>query len=173
MEEKNKTLCFSGHRTGKMPKSKDELRILKQNLYSEIDNAIVDGYETFLFGACFGFDLICAEMVLMRKKIVKPLDPKKIKLIAVVPFEEQATKWNEYDRIKYFNILSKCDDVITLNKHFRVGCYYARNRYMIDNSSKLICYYNGSGGGTEYTVDYAEKHSVPIINLCNNLGGDK
>jgi len=42
---------------------------------------------------------------------------------------------------------------------------------MVDNSSKLICYYNGSGGGTGYTVDYAEKHSVPIINLCETIGG--
>jgi len=162
---KNTTLCFSGHRSEKLPKNKVETTVLKQNLYNKIDNAIYDGYDTFLFGACYGFDLICAEQVLIRKQIIKPTDPMIINLIAIVPFEEQAAKWNEHDRTIYFDILSKCDDIITLNKHFKVGCYYERNRYMIDNSSKLICYYNGSGGGTGYTVAYAKKQSKPIINL--------
>ena len=162
---KNKTLCFSGHRTEKLPKAKNEFSNLVQNLYSKIDNAIYDGYENFLFGACYGFDLICAEQVLMRKQLIKSTDPLNIKLIAIIPFEDQAAKWNEYNRNKYFNILSKCHDVITLNKKFKVGCYYERNRYMIDNSSKLICYYNGSGGGTGYTVEYAEKRLVSVENL--------
>lgn len=162
----HKTLSFSGHRTEKLPKSKGELEIIKQSLYNEIDYAIYEGYESFLFGACYGFDLLCAEQVLIRKQIIKFKDPIKIKLIAVIPFEDQATKWNECNRNTYFDILSKCDEIIILNKHFKIGCYYERNRYMINNSSKLICYYNRSGGGTGYTVEYAKKQFVPIINLC-------
>ncbi len=64
--------------------------------------------------------------------------------------------------------MSKCDDVIVLNKHYKSGCYHERNRYMVDNSSKLICYYDGSSGGTRYTVGYAKKQSIEIINLCND-----
>ncbi len=162
---KDKTLSFSGHRSEKLPKNKSQIDVLKQNLYRQIDIAIYEGYENFLFGACYGFDLICAEQVLVRKQVIKPTDPIVIKLIAVVPFEEQAAKWNDHDRTIYFDTLSNCDEVITLNTHFKIGCYYERNRYMIDNSSKLICYYNGSGGGTGYTVEYAENQSKPIINL--------
>jgi Uncharacterized protein conserved in bacteria len=114
--------------------------------------------------------LICAEEVLIRKQIIRYTDPISfIKLVAVVPFEEQAARWNEQDRNKYFNILPKCDDVITLNKQYKAGCYHERNRYMVDNSSKLICYYNGSAGGTGYTVEYAEKQSIQIVNLCTNF----
>ncbi len=165
MKIKNNVICFSGHR--KLP-SKIELTTLVKNIFNEIDNAILEGYDTFLFGACYGFDLICAEQVLLRKKIIKLSDPNNIKLIAVVPFEEQASKWKEYDRIKYYNILSKCDDVITLNKKYESGCYFQRNRYMVDNSNKLICYFNGSSGGTKYTIEYAKKLSVPIVNLCKS-----
>ena len=167
--KRNKTLCFSGHRPEKLPKGKEKFNFILQRLYNEIDKAIFEGYDTFIFGACYGFDLICAEQVLLRKKIIQYKNPVNIKLIAVVPFEEQAAKWKEQDRDKYFNILSKCDDVIILNKHYRIGCYHERNRYMVDNSSKLICYYDGSGGGTGYTVEYAKKRSIQIVNLCTTF----
>ena len=168
--KRNKTLCFSGHRPEKLPKGKEKFNFILQRLYNEIDKAIFEGYDTFIFGACYGFDLICAEQVLLRKKIIQYKNPVYIKLIAVVPFEEQAAKWKEQDRDKYFNILSKCDGVIILNKHYRIGCYHERNRYMVDNSSKFICYYNGSGGGTGYTVEYAKKRAIQIVNLCTVFG---
>ncbi|MFA6782773.1 MAG: SLOG family protein [Sedimentibacter sp.] len=163
--KRNKTLCFSGHRTKKLPKNNMEFSDLLQALSTEIDKAIFEGYDTFIFGACYGFDLICAEQVLLCKQIIQYINPVNIKLIAAAPFEEQAAKWKEQERDKYFSILSKCDDVIILNKHFRTGCYHERNRYMVDNSSKLICYYDGSGGGTRYTLEYAEKRSIKIVNL--------
>ena len=52
---------------------------------------------------------------------------------------------------------------------FTAGCYHERNRYMVDNSSKLICYYDGSGGGTGYTVEYVKKRSIQIVNLCTSF----
>lgn len=167
MKDKNKTVCFSGHRTNKLPRNKIELTCLVENLYEQIDKTIFEGFDTFLFGACYGFDLMCAEQVLLRKKVIRYTDPHKINLVGVAPFEEQPSKWNQHDRNIYYNILSKCDDVITLKKQYEPGCYHERNRYMIDNSSKLICYFNGSSGGTKYTVEYAETLSVPIINLYN------
>ena len=167
--KRNKTLCFSGHRTEKLPKNNKEFSNLLQDLSMEIDKAISEGYYTFIFGACYGFDLLCAEQVILRKQIIQYANPVNIKLIAAVPFEEQANKWKEQDRCKYFNVLSKCDDVVILNKHFRTGCYHERNRYMVDNSSKLICYYDGSGGGTGYTVEYAKKCRIPVTNLYNKV----
>ncbi len=112
--------------------------------------------------------MICAEQVLIRKQIIRHTDPVKIKLVAVVPFEDQAAKWNERDREKYFNVLSKCDEVITLNKQYQSGCHYERNRYMADNSSRLVCYYDGSGGGAGYMVEYAESKSISIVNILDS-----
>ncbi len=168
MRTNSKTLCFSGHRTEKLPKGKKEFNLMTQSLIYEINKAIMDGYDTFMFGACYGFDLICAEQVLIRKQIIRHTDPVKINLVAVVPFEEQAARWSERDREKYFNILSKCDEVITLNKQYQDGCYHERNRYMADNSSRIICYYDGSVGGTGYMVECAESKSISIVNIFNS-----
>lgn len=165
MQEKENSLCFSGHRSEKLPKSKDKLDNLKLRLFLVIDKAIESGIDTFYFGACYGFDLLCAEIVLMKKRENNIINSKKIKLIAVVPFEEQAKNWNENDREKYYNTLTECDEVITLQTRYSQGCYYARNRFMVDLSSKMICYYDGGTGGTGYTFNYAEKNNLQITNL--------
>jgi uncharacterized phage-like protein YoqJ len=165
MLNKEKTACFSGHRSKRLPKSTEGLEDLRLRLYEEIDKALDDGFDTFIFGACYGFDLMCAEMILIRQKVVKLSDPKRIRLIAAMPFETQASKWRERDRELYFNILSKCDEVITISTKFNMNCYRKRNRYMVDNSSRLICYYDGGSGGTSYTVNYAKEKGCEIINL--------
>jgi len=169
MIKQEKSLCFSGHRSEKLPQSKEKLEELKETLQEEIDKAIENGFDTFYFGACYGFDLMCAEAVLKRKRIINFNNPKIIILIAVAPFEEQAKNWSEEDRELYYDTLAQCDDVIMLNTSYKPGCYFQRNRYMVDNSSKLICYYDGGRGGTEYTVRYAEKNNLEITNLFERI----
>ena len=85
-----------------------------------------------------------------------------------MPFEDQASGWKERDREKYFDILSECDEVITLNNQYHRGCYHERNRYMVDNSSRLVCCYDESGGGTRYTVEYAKGTSVYVISIYDS-----
>ena len=165
MQKQGKSLCFSGHRSDRLPQSNEEMEKLKVRLWEEIDKAIEDGVDTFYVGVCYGWDLLCAEAVLKRKRVIKLADPKIIKLIAVVPYEEQAKNWKESDREIYYDILAQCDEVITLNTRYTQGCYHERNRYMVDHSNKLICYYDGSSGGTAYTVKYAEQKQLQIINL--------
>lgn len=168
MQKKENSICFSGHRSEKLPQSKKQLEKLKERLWEEIDEAIADGVNTFYFGACYGFDLLCADTVLKRKKVIKPNDPKEIRLIAVIPFEEQAKKWDETNRDMYYDILQKCDEALMLNTYYCPGCYNQRNRYMVDQSSKMICYYDGGKGGTAYTVKYAEQNNLHIKNLYEN-----
>lgn len=156
MNRKQKILCFSGHRSQKLP-SEEELEKLQERLNEEIDKAIKDGIDTFYFGACYGFDLMCANEILSRKKLNNLDKPQSVKLIAVLPYEEQPVRWNEENRELYYTTLEKCDDVITLNSKYIQGCYNQSNRYMVEHSSRLICYYNSSRGRTGYTVNYAEK----------------
>ena len=47
---------------------------------------------------------------------------------------------------------------------YQRDCYFIRNRYVADNSDKLIAVYYGSGkGGTAYTVCCAKKRGKPIV----------
>ena len=169
MSSKENSLCFSGHRSEKLPQDREQLKKLKIVLWEEIDKAIQDGITTFYYGGCYGFDLIAASIVEQRKRVIKLADPKLIRLIAVLPYEGQSNYWNEDDRNLYFDLLSKSDDVITLNTRFKIGCYYDRNRYMVDRSSRLICYCANKRGGTKYTKDYAEKNSLQITNLYKKM----
>lgn len=168
MQKKETALCFSGHRSEKLPQSEEQIEKLKGRLWEEIDEAFTNGVKTFYFGACYGFDLLCAEVVLNQRKVINLNAPKEITLIAVIPFEEQAKNWDETNRDKYYDILAQCDDVLMLNTYYRPGCYNQRNRYMVDHSSKMICYFDGSKSGTAYTVNYAEQNNLQIKNLFEN-----
>lgn len=45
----------------------------------------------------------------------------------------------------------------------------AKNRHLVDNSSVCVAYLTRSGGGTAYTVEYAKKHGLKVINIAANL----
>ena len=46
---------------------------------------------------------------------------------------------------------------------YRPDCYYQRNRYMVDHASRLIgVWREGCPGGTQYTIQYAEKKGLEL-----------
>lgn len=158
--DKSKTVSFSGYRPKKLPDFGDEIAFsietLKSGLHDAILQAISNGFDTFLVGMAEGFDMYCAESIIACKS-----ENPKIKLISVIPFDDRRGRSE-----RYINIINNTDDIVILSDEYSRGSYYARNEYMINNSSMLICYYDGRLGGTEYTVDYANKKGVKVINLA-------
>ena len=55
----------------------------------------------------------------------------------------------------------------TRSRNYHAGCFAARNRFMVDASSRLICYYDGRSGGTAQTVHMAEQSGLKIVNLAD------
>lgn len=162
---REKTICFTGHRSEKLPKG-ETLENLRLRLAEEIEKAIQDGYNTFLFGGAYGWDLMAAEEVIKKKTVINLNKPRRIRLIGVIPFEEQAVRYSLADHERYYEIMPKCDDVITLNTHYNIQCYAKRNQYMVDRSNRVICYWNRQTvSGTAQTVRMAEKQKIEIINL--------
>lgn len=51
-------------------------------------------------------------------------------------------------------------------QQYTKGCMHKRNRHLVDNSSVCVCYLNRESGGTAYTVNYAKKNGLEIINLA-------
>lgn len=169
MTDKQKTCCFSGHRPCKLSFGYDEghpdcLR-LKASLMHEVDKMRGNGVNTFLTGMAQGIDLIAAGIVLDIRKVYPG---GNIRLVAVIPYEGQADRWMVPYRERYFDILSKADEVITLQTRYTDGCMQERNRYMADASSHLIAVYGGSKGGTKYTVDYAIKKGLDVVTINPN-----
>ena len=164
MTSKQKTCCFSGHRPEKLPFGHDEkhpdcLR-LKVKLLCEVDRMRENGVTTFLTGMAQGIDLIAAEIVL---DIREAYPDDNVRLVAAVPFEGQADKWSEPYRERYFDILSRADEVVTLQRRYTDACFRERNRYMVSASAHLIAVYGGRPGGTEYTMEYAMKKGLEVI----------
>lgn len=105
--KKSSTLCFSGHRN--LP-TEEQLETLTVKLRTAIETAIEDGYDTFLFGGCYGFDLLAAEMVLALKQ-----DCPHIMLHAIIPYEEQHVRWTAAQREQYFVTMAQCATVNILH----------------------------------------------------------
>ncbi len=153
----NKTVSFSGYRSSKLPSGGDEqskdIIKLKNSLYETIEKAINDGYDTFLVGMADGFDTFAGEEVLKLKQ-----KHRHIKLIAVLPFDDAKKQTSAL-------LLNGADEVMSVSSHYNASVYHKRNNYLVDNSSRLICYYDGLHGGTCYTVEYAISKNKNIVNL--------
>lgn len=88
---------------------------------------------------------------------------KRIRLKAVVPYEEHYAGWTTEYQERYFNILEQADENVILFPRFVEGCFQMRNRYMIDRSGHLIAVFNGEPGGTCNTIEYAREKGLEIV----------
>jgi len=160
------TCCFSGHRPDKLPSGYRELpeaiAPVKAALSAAIDEAITDGYNTFLCGMAQGVDLWAAEEILRRRK-----SETSLRLIAALPCPEQDARWPYPQRERYRRLLAQipaearhvtCDS-------YTPYCMNGRNLWMVEHASRLIAVFDGSTGGTANTVRRAEEHRLLIIKL--------
>ena len=163
MDQREVTCCFTGHRPNALSWMEDpaDLRTLalRQSLWERIVFTRSQGYTRFLSGMALGVDLMCAELVLKLAET----DPQ-VRLIPVVPFPAQASRWAPEDRQRYREILRRCgDDLVVVCPSFRKDCYSLRNRYMVDHSAKIIGVYDGrAGGGTAQTLNYARQKGLQM-----------
>jgi len=88
-----------------------------------------------------------------------------IRLEAALPFEDQNKHWAAEDSSRWEAAIRNCDAVTLVSKEYHSMCYARRNKYMVDNADLLISVYDGSGGGTGYTVKYAESKGLRIMPL--------
>lgn len=160
---KEQTVCFTGHRSQKLPWRFNELDerclAMKRTLRVEIEKAIQRDYKTFLCGMALGFDTICAETVIDLKKIYS-----EVQLIGAIPCRTQDSKWADKDKKRYRELLQNLDGIRCIyDEYIGVECMLERNRYMVDNSSLMIALFNGKLGGTKSTIDYAKKQGLEIV----------
>jgi uncharacterized phage-like protein YoqJ len=131
---------------------------LKRRLKEAIENACREGMEHFLSGMARGCDLYCAELTLE----VKERWPG-ITLEAALPCPTQSEGWPQADRQRWEALLDRCDYVTMVQDHYSRGCMLRRDRYMVDHASLLIAVYDGLGGGTRHTVEYALRQNTPVV----------
>ena len=157
---KNQTVCFTGHR--KIPP--EQVDALTRQLKSTLIQLISDGYRYFGAGGALGYDTLAAQTVLELKS-----QYPDVKLILVLPCLSQTRGWSARDIEIYEDIKNKADKVVYTSQEYTKGCMHKRNRHLVDNSSVCVCYLTESTGGTAYTVDYARRNKLTVINLGETL----
>ncbi|MBQ8510819.1 MAG: DUF1273 family protein [Clostridia bacterium] len=168
---REKTCCFTGHRTI----APARLEPLLENLNMEILWLISHGITNFWAGGALGFDTLAALSVLRFRA-----DGSPIRLHMALPCWEQTRYWKSRDIEVYNDILMRADSIKYISDHFYGGVMHQRNRFMVDQSSYCVCFYDheqakatkSGGSGTLYTVNYARKHGLTLINLCDEPPDD-
>lgn len=93
--------CFTGHRPQKLRRSETEI---KADLESAIQQAITDGYTTFITGMAYGVDIWAGQIVVRLRKSNPALH-----LIAAVPFRGFEDRWSADWKRAYQELLEQVD----------------------------------------------------------------
>ena len=125
-----------------------------------MESAIHEGMEHFICGMAEGCDLYFAETVLALKSTYP-----HITLEAAIPCPSQADGWPAEQRLRWQRLVAACDYETLVQSSYSPGCMQRRNRYMVDHSDLLIAVRDGLPGGTRYTIEYALRRGVNIIDL--------
>lgn len=158
------TCAFTGHRPSKLSylrnadhpdycRLSDMLRATCLELYGE-------GFTRFLSGMALGVDMLAAEVVLKMRK-----EHPEVSLTCVLPCRDQANRWQEADRLRYQDILRQADEVVCLQESYSRFAMLARDRYLVQHSDCLLAVFNGSPGGTKYTVDCALRAGRRVVRI--------
>lgn len=156
MENKGKICMFTGHRiinakhVSTLPKRLDDL----------LEALIAEGYTEFRAGGAIGFDTVAALKILEKKRKYG-----FIKLHLFLPCHDQERSWRENARRAYYYVLKNADSMRYCSEEYYDGCMQKRNRQMVDGSDLCVAYCGSRKGGSAYTLAYAQKCGVKVVNL--------
>ncbi|UQZ90737.1 hypothetical protein C4J81_16600 [Deltaproteobacteria bacterium Smac51] len=165
MTLESRTACFCGYRPEEfsfiLKKGHKAYFILEHHISQTILQAVDHGYTRFLCGMIKGFDLTAGVVLAELRK--KREHMRKVELVAVLPYVGYG--FDDPWQIIYQMVIAQADEVITLAPACTRETFLAHNRYIIDKSTRLICYYEGNKDDMKYTIEYARKKQREIINL--------
>ena len=151
-----KRCMFTGHRRIERQHGVQ----LSKRLDELIDRLVSEGYTDFCVGGAIGFDTVVALKVLEKK-----CQYEFIRLCLYLPCHNQDRGWSDTLKRAYYYVLKNADSVQYASEEYVTGCMQKRNRQMVDDSEICVAYCGSSSGGTAYTVAYAKKKGIDVINL--------
>ena len=177
--DKEKTICFTGHRENSVIPYKGEqiyygitLRTVQLMLFRYIDMAVESGYRSFISGLAAGTDLWAAKYILGKKH-----SDSSIRLIGVMPYLRHAERFSDRykelladaERGADMLLTTNTDPLVVYGKSRSEGntspdLYRVRNYYMVDNAAAVISYFNEGSykSGTSQTLNYAVRQGLKI-----------
>lgn len=160
---KEKTIAFTGHRI-----LEDDIIIIENAVKEACNRYIENGFDTFLCGMAIGFDLLCGKAIIDLKKT-----NDNIKLICCIPYKNSEKYFSKKDKELFNLVLNASDETIVLANNYYNGCFHARDKFMVDNSSTLISYKIRDNSGTGYTTAYAAILGKKILSIKDIIDNEK
>ena len=156
--------CFTGHRPDKLPWGFDEgdprCIAIRHSMAREIEGLYRRGFRHFISGMAQGCDLYFAEAALALREQRPDLTVE-----GAIPCPTQADHWPEDQRGRWQNILTRCDLETVVQQNYDRLCMFRRDRYMVDRSAAILAVFDGTSGGTQYTLNYAMEKKLEILLL--------
>lgn len=155
-----KSCCVTGLR--EIPQEKIEY--VRQELHREIEQAIADGFTRFLSSMLNNVDLDFAAIVEEKKK-----ENPELFLEAVIPYSDRMKSKEK----RFQKLMKHCDSVKVISQERDRDCYFARNRYLVENSQRVIVVSDdGQKSDTAQTIRMAvakglELHVIGIAEDTN------
>ena len=164
MPARQESCCFTGHRPAKLPwgynESDPRCVKLKERIADAVLLAYQEGYRHFLCGMAQGCDLYFCEAVLALRERYP-----EVTVEAAIPCPTQADAWPEAERDRYRELGARCDMETMVSDTYSSTCMQRRDRYMVDHAMLLIAAFDGTAGGTRYTVEYALRRGIEIFDV--------
>ena len=155
--------CFSGCSTFDLAYEITDYQNLKEIMKFVIEKLFYQGYSNYICGFEQGADICFAES-LFEMKAIHPT----LRLESMIPYENQAAEWSEFERERYYDLLEKCDKETLLYTQYKKGCVSERNEIMISNSDILIAVFDDKLSLTMQSICYAKKCFKKIICINPN-----
>ncbi|MCI8398054.1 MAG: DUF1273 domain-containing protein [Oscillibacter sp.] len=164
MSKREETCCFTGHRPGKLPWQYNEqdprCLALKRRIADAVEAAWDEGCRHFICGMALGCDLYFCEAVLDLRRA-----HPGVTVEAAIPCPGQDSRWRADQRLRYRKLVAACDFETLVSARYTPFCMQRRDRYMVDRSALLIAAFDGTPGGTSYTIQYALSRGIPVVDL--------
>lgn len=125
--------------------------------FTELEKRIWEGYEYFICGCERGADMDFAEDILYFRVKAYP----NIQLEIVLRYPEQAEEYDEKEKRRYQNILSKADKVTVVGEKQSRDSAKKKRRYLAENAEKALIVWNFKNKGEAYkTFAYVKRQKI-------------
>ena len=155
-----KSCAFTGHR-----QIKNEHRsALPALVLRAVEYAYSEGCRDFFAGGALGFDTVAAREVI-RFRMRHP----DVRLVLLLPCQNQTDMWSGYQQEAYDHVLACADEVKYISESYFDGCMRERNFALANAADILIAYVGRGRSGAAQTVRFAESLGKTVYNLYPTL----
>ncbi len=140
-------IAVTGHRPDKLGgyTAYDNHKAIRRHMKNFLEQA-PEGELVLVSGGALGIDQFWIQVGLY-------LD---LPVVAALPFVGYNEKWPREARRKYEKLLDRCDEVRYIcEPGYAAWKLQTRNEWMVDHSTSLVAYWNGTPSGTQNCIDYA------------------